>query len=152
MKEKKKRTLSPEQKERAKIRHRKWSSENREHINTEHRKWRKRATKNGTSWYGKASENQAFYLAAKANPCTDCGNKFPSECMDFDHKPGEVKYNNVGTLVAHHYSKEAIVAEIAKCELVCSNCHRTRTAKRRTGVPRTKLDGIDSNGRAGIVS
>ena len=26
-------------------------------------------------------------------------------------------------------SKEAILEEIAKCDLICANCHRIRTAK-----------------------
>jgi hypothetical protein len=28
------------------------------------------------------------------------------------------------------YSREAILKEVAKCELVCSNCHRNRTYER----------------------
>lgn len=65
---------------------------------------------------------------AKAAPCMDCGNTFPPECMDWDHRPGETKLfhvtQNLGT------SKEKIDAEMAKCDLVCSNCHRIRTKKR----------------------
>lgn len=64
----------------------------------------------------------------KANPCTDCGNRFPPECMDFDHITG-VKVRCVSKLV--HFSNKAIAREIAKCELVCSNCHRIRTNNRR---------------------
>jgi len=30
-------------------------------------------------------------------------------------------------------SKKKIDEEIAKCEIVCSNCHRVRTHKRRAG-------------------
>ena len=64
----------------------------------------------------------------KARPCQDCGNHFPPECMDFDHVRGEKKFMvsaNVGS------SWSATVEEIAKCDVVCSNCHRIRTRKRR---------------------
>jgi hypothetical protein len=27
----------------------------------------------------------------KANPCVDCGGTFPRECMDYDHRIGEIK-------------------------------------------------------------
>ena len=47
--------------------------------------------------------------------------------MDFDHRAGETKAYNVGSMFAHHYSRELIEAEIAKCDLVCANCHRVRT-------------------------
>lgn len=64
----------------------------------------------------------------KAKPCQDCGNCFPPECMDFDHRPGEVKSFGVG--VIRSYSWKRIEQEIAKCDLVCANCHRVRTASR----------------------
>jgi hypothetical protein len=49
--------------------------------------------------------------------------------MDFDHISGEKK-NNVGTMVAHGHSRQAVMDEIAKCDLVCANCHRIRTRNR----------------------
>jgi hypothetical protein len=60
----------------------------------------------------------------------DCGGTFSPECMDFDHKSGE-KVNNVGTMVVRGWNRARVLAEIAKCELVCANCHRTRTKNRR---------------------
>jgi hypothetical protein len=45
--------------------------------------------------------------------------------MEFDHLPGFEKTNNVGNMKSR--SREAILAEIAKCEIVCGNCHRART-------------------------
>lgn len=66
----------------------------------------------------------------KAAPCTDCGGRFPAVCMDFDHVR-DTKRGNVSVLVTGGYSLESILREIAKCELVCANCHRVRTARRR---------------------
>jgi hypothetical protein len=55
--------------------------------------------------------------------------------MDFDHRPGELKSFGLGA--ASGRNREAIVAEIAKCDLVCANCHRVRT-KVRASVGVTK--------------
>jgi len=65
---------------------------------------------------------------AKDRPCADCHLKFPLVCMDFDHVLGEKEFN-----IASGYeqvSLERLLKEIAKCEVVCANCHRIRTAKR----------------------
>ena len=67
----------------------------------------------------------------KAAPCLDCGQQFPPECMDFDHRPGTHKVANVAKLYWH--SETTLLEEIAKCDLVCSNCHRIRTRKRQNG-------------------
>lgn len=71
---------------------------------------------------------------AKAAPCTDCGARLPSVCMDWDHRPGVDKVANVGTLVRRKPS--TLFSEIAKCDLVCANCHRVRTSNRRIEVCR----------------
>lgn len=65
----------------------------------------------------------------KTAPCQDCGNKFPTVCTDFDHRPGEVKLFGISAAV--RYSWDTILAEIAKCDLVCANCYRIRTEDRR---------------------
>ena len=67
----------------------------------------------------------------KEQPCTDCGRMFPYFAMDFDHRPGEVKLFNIGDMASSLRSTNAILAEIAKCDLVCCLCHRFRTAWRR---------------------
>jgi hypothetical protein len=64
----------------------------------------------------------------KDQPCKDCGVKYPYYVMDFDHVTG-TKVGNVGVMVAGKLA--ALMEEIAKCEIVCANCHRIRTHKRR---------------------
>ena len=73
------------------------------------------------------ARNKAMLDELKANPCVDCGGKFPPEAMDFDHINGE-KVKQVSALLKH--GKPKLLAEIAKCELVCANCHRVRTRAR----------------------
>lgn len=69
-------------------------------------------------------------------PCTDCGGTFPPTCMDWDHLDASAKEFNIsGDSTRELYSYDKIDAEIKKCELVCSNCHRIRTAIRRGDPP-----------------
>lgn len=68
---------------------------------------------------------QAMIAAAKARPCADCGGKFPACAMDFDHLPGSAKAFNMAA--AKKIGVAKVRAEIAKCEVVCANCHRIRT-------------------------
>jgi hypothetical protein len=82
-----------------------------------------------------------FIDGYKSNPCMDCGNSFPTECMDFDHVRGE-KLAAIATMPRRN--PEKIWIEIQKCELVCSNCHRIRTHKRlyeRRGQVRSTSKG-----------
>ncbi len=62
-------------------------------------------------------------------PCADCGVVFHPVCMDFDHANGG-KTKAVSRLVSGAYKMHLILEEIAKCELVCANCHRMRTHSR----------------------
>lgn len=62
----------------------------------------------------------------KQHPCVDCGKTYPQYVMDFDHLPGSTKVAKVSSLV-YFGSEKLLLDEIAKCELVCANCHRERT-------------------------
>lgn len=62
-----------------------------------------------------------------SNPCTDCGLFYPPYVMQYDHLDSSTKEFGIATLP----SKERIIEEIAKCELVCANCHAIRTHNRR---------------------
>jgi hypothetical protein len=73
--------------------------------------------------------------AAKRGSCMDCGGCFHSEAMEFDHRGDAPKLFNLSQ--GSRRSQAAIAAEIAKCDLVCANCHRLRSARRRLGLPAT---------------
>lgn len=62
------------------------------------------------------------------HPCTDCPETDPV-VLEFDHVHGD-KRSSVAKLVSSGYSTRVIQAEIDKCEVVCANCHRRRTAQR----------------------
>jgi hypothetical protein len=57
-------------------------------------------------------------------PCADCGVKYPPYVMDFDHR-GD-KLFEISDAIGREVSLDRFLAEIAKCDVVCSNCHRER--------------------------
>lgn len=64
--------------------------------------------------------------------CKDCGCPGPAEVLTFDHVRGEKKFG-VGS--SWNQGKTALEEEIAKCEIVCSNCHAKRTKARNVDGP-----------------
>ena len=69
-----------------------------------------------------------FVIALKQKPCMDCGVKYPPYVMGFNHRDRRTKVDNINAMInLHGYSKDKILAEINKYDLVCANCHRIRT-------------------------
>jgi hypothetical protein len=75
----------------------------------------------------------------RSHPCTDCGESDPV-VLEFDHLRDKA-FDIGGHLVNVGWQK--LLAEIAKCEVVCANCHRRRTASRR-GALRLILNGTET--------
>lgn len=59
------------------------------------------------------------------NPCP-CGESDP-RVLEFDHLRDKTK--DVSLFLAGGYSWERILKEISKCQVLCANCHRRKTAK-----------------------
>lgn len=71
--------------------------------------------------------NKAYIDGVKGTkPCADCGISYPPYVMQFDHIV-DGKRGNVADMARSGFSIENLQAEIAKCELVCANCHAERT-------------------------
>ena len=66
----------------------------------------------------------------KQAPCADCSGLFHPAAMQFDHRPGTKKNFEVSYAIGR-YSRDRVLDEIAKCDLVCANCHAVRTFNRR---------------------
>lgn len=73
----------------------------------------------------RARAREYLYAYLTEHPCVDCGQADPV-VLEFDHL-GE-KSGNVSTLAFHGASKRRLDEELARCEVVCVNCHRRRTA------------------------
>lgn len=71
--------------------------------------------------------NGEFLIEYLSNhPCVDCGED-DIVVLEFDHQRD--KLLNVSVLSREGYSLTKLKQEIAKCEVVCANCHRRRTAR-----------------------
>ena len=55
--------------------------------------------------------------------CKNCGDA-RWYVLDFHHKNTNQKEYDVSHMVHYGYSKEKILEEASKCDVVCSNCHR----------------------------
>lgn len=76
------------------------------------------------------------------NPCVDCGEADPI-VLDFDHLPQYDKRFEIARAVsASTRSWSVILEEIQKCEVVCANCHRRRTARRARHRKHQLSEGI----------
>ena len=74
--------------------------------------------------------NRDFIVEYKlARGCADCGFNGHPSALEFDHLPQFEKHEAISRLVLGN--RGPLEAEIAKCEVVCANCHRIRTAERR---------------------
>lgn len=62
--------------------------------------------------------------------CTDCGYREHPDALEFDHLPGFEKVAGINAMLRRGVGWAKIEAEIAKCEVVCANCHRIRTRHR----------------------
>jgi hypothetical protein len=76
----------------------------------------------------KASVRKHIQAIKTATPCADCGICYPYYVMDFDHMRD--KKFNVARGTSAGWRLETIIDEVAKCEIVCANCHRMRTFRR----------------------
>ena len=61
------------------------------------------------------------------HPCIDCGESDPA-VLEFDHL-GDKEYG-IAQMLCDGTSLQRLRREIAKCEVVCRNCHQRRTSRR----------------------
>jgi hypothetical protein len=88
-------------------------------------------------------KRQQEYNLLKSKPCVDCGVQYSPWVMQFDHRNPATKSMGVGRMVC--MAKQRLLAEIAKCDLVCANCHAERTHKQL-------LSKILMNGRKLVIT
>ena len=65
------------------------------------------------------------WMRSQKVSCSECGFDNPL-ALDFHHREGTEKEFAVSTAAATGFSRERISAEIAKCDVLCANCHRIK--------------------------
>lgn len=95
-------------------------------LRTQPRGTSKALVRHRASWRAQARLLDAF----RAVPCHDCGRRLPPCAMDFDHRDPSEKVASVTRMIGRA-GVERILAEVAKCDIVCANCHRARTMLQR---------------------
>jgi hypothetical protein len=79
--------------------------------------------------YGRERNNKA---KLEYGACKDCGltvNPENTIAFDWDHREPDKKIANIARM--HSKKDDAFIKEIAKCDLVCKNCHALRTHNQR---------------------
>ena len=71
----------------------------------------------------KKQYKQWFWEYKATLKCNRCPENHPST-LDFHHLDPEEKENSISNMIRGGKSKEEILEKIAKCEVLCSNCHR----------------------------
>ena len=102
---------------------------NREYDRT---RWEKKTSEDKATKTLKANERldrnrQFLWNYLKENPCP-CGETDPV-VLEFDHRDGTDKKGNVCEMASRGLALKTVIDEIAKCDVLCANCHRRRTAK-----------------------
>ena len=74
----------------------------------------------------KKKKKKWFQNIKKDISCSKCPESHPA-CLDFHH-PGD-KGDGLANMVKNNRGYKAILDEIAKCVVLCSNCHRKHHGK-----------------------
>lgn len=67
-----------------------------------------------------------YARSLKEVPCMDCGIAYPYYVMQFDHRNPADKTAGMDKIMKSG-SYDKLDAEVAKCDVVCANCHMERT-------------------------
>lgn len=60
----------------------------------------------------------------QSHSCVSCGESRWS-CLGFHHRNPDEKFMGICDMVCKGYSIELVKLEIMKCDIICTNCHRT---------------------------
>lgn len=74
-------------------------------------------------WRNEEREEKRAFIKEQRTACAVCGEDEPI-CLDFHHINPDEKEDHVALAVRRGWGKKRILAEIAKCVVLCSNCHR----------------------------
>ena len=91
--------------------HRKWYAENRAH-----------RVKQISDYQDRVRKKVAELKMERG--CAECGYNKCARALEFHHNEGESKEFSIGGLRRNGRSWQRVLAEVEKCTVLCSNCHR----------------------------
>ena len=87
-------------------------------------------------WYGRNTEKKIAQKNARKEgvriwlreyketlACLTCGENHPAT-LDFHHRDSSTKKYTISSMPGRGHRPERILEEIAKCDVLCANCHR----------------------------
>ena len=93
------------------------------------------------------AELRAWVNERKAEQgCTECGESDPA-CLDMHHREGADKEMEITEMVTYGYSRENLRDEMAKCVVMCANCHQKRHDRRPASVSDERSDSLTKRER-----
>ena len=92
--------------------------ENHQHYRSRHNKSRNKI---------RLQNSRKVFEYLSEHSCMNCGESDPI-VLEFDHRDKSDKIENISNLILNS-SWERIVKEIEKCDVLCANCHRRKSAK-----------------------
>jgi len=78
----------------------------------------------------RAARKEYVYQYLLTHPCIQCGGSDP-RVLEFHHRDPSEKDMDVTHMLSGGYSIKRIEAELAKCDVLCANCHRKVTVEER---------------------
>lgn len=96
----------------------------REQQNAAWRKWYAKNAARKMAWQKRRrDEMRTWWRELKGSKrCEVCGEATP-ECLQFHHRGSGSKEIALSTAIFNGWSRERILAEVAKCSVLCANCH-----------------------------
>lgn len=91
---------------------------------------RNRSVTNAHRTACRGATRKAVQVLKESTPCADCGCLYPYPVMQFDHRDRNSKTDHVGRMVGKNARRGVVMEEIAKCDVVCANCHAMREWER----------------------
>lgn len=101
-------------------------------------KWQRnnRPTRKRTQTAARYAKQDWVYQQKLGKHCERCLMDDP-DCLEFHHRDQSQKVMSLSKAAQQNWAEHRLVAEIAKCSLLCANCHRKEHVQRwRENRPR----------------
>jgi hypothetical protein len=101
-----------------------WREKNRDRFNELWRRWYDKNAPRKIAWqHRRRLELRAWWRELKSTKrCEQCGEDNPS-CLHFHHDDPATKDFDLSVAASNGWSRKRILAEVAKCRVLCANCH-----------------------------